>query len=150
MSVIEDVKLLFLLACAGLLAAGCATKSTPDQRRAERAAAYASLTPEARALVDAGQIRVGMSEDAVYIAWGKPAEILQREDANGLRTLWLYEGGWMEESRYWAYRQVGRSQGGMALERYLVTDYHPRTFIRAELVFVDGRLKEWRTHAAPR
>ncbi|MFN3410454.1 MAG: hypothetical protein ACK45B_15795 [Limisphaerales bacterium] len=144
------MKLLLLTTCAALLAAGCATKSTPEQRRTERAAAYASLTPETRSLVDAGQIRVGMSEDAVYIAWGKPAEVLQREDASGLRTIWLYEGGWMEESRYWAYRQVGRGQGGMALERYLVTDYHPRTFIRAELIFVDGVLKEWRTHAAPR
>lgn len=141
---------LLIIACAALFAAGCASKSTPSERRAERPAAYAGLSDETRAFVDAGQIRVGMSMDAVYIAWGPPAEILQHEDAGGLRVIWLYEGGWMEETRYWAYRHWGRGRGGMALERHLVTDYHPRTFIRAELVFVDSVLKEWRTHAAPR
>lgn len=140
---------ILLLACAGLLLVGCATKHTPTQRRTERAAAYAALTAETRALVDAGQIRVGMSADAVYIAWGKPAEVLQREDAGGMVTTWLYEGGWMEETRYWSYRQVG-SGGGIALERYLISDYQPRTYIRAQLNFVDGVLKEWNTRPMPR
>lgn len=138
-----------LLACLGLLLGGCATKSSPAARRAERPAAYSALTPEMRTLVDAGQIRVGMSADAVYIAWGEPAEILQREDGRGMATTWLYEGGWMEETRYWSYRQVG-SGGGIALERYLISDYQPRTYIRAQLTFVDGVLKEWNTRPMPR
>jgi len=140
---------LLILICSSLLLAGCATAPSPAQRRTERAAAYAALTPELRALVDQGQIRVGMSTDAVYIAWGEPAEIVHREDARGLSTTWLYEGGWMQETRYWAYRQVG-SGDALALERYLVNDYQPRTYIRAQLTFVDGLLKEWSTRAAPR
>lgn len=138
-----------VLACAGLLLAGCASKPSPAQRRTERAAAYAALPPETRALVDQGQIRVGMSTDAVYIAWGDPAEILHREDARGMVTTWLYEGGWMEETRCWSYRQVG-SGGDLALERYLTSDYQPRTYIRAQLSFVNGLLKEWSTRPMPR
>lgn len=142
------MRFLLTLVCAVLLA-GCATQSTVTQRRTERAASYQSLSPEFRALVDQGQIRVGMSPDAVYIAWGSPAEVIQREDAEGLQAVWLYEGGWMQETRYWAYRQVGTGND-LALERYLVNDYQPRTYIRAQLTFVGGALKEWSTRAAPR
>ena len=132
---------------AALLCAGCVGNSV-QSRRKERASAYSALSPEFQSLVDREQIRVGMSEDAVYIAWGKPAEVLQSEDAQGARTRWLYWGGWMEETRYWAYRQVGRGNEA-CLERYLVYDYEPRTYLRAELIFVGGVLKEWRTLPQP-
>ncbi|HEU5069326.1 MAG TPA: hypothetical protein VFV96_02820 [Verrucomicrobiae bacterium] len=136
-----------LLLSAGLLMTGCATK-TPASRAAERPAAYAALTSTQRELVDQGQIKVGMTTDAVYIAWGKPAQVLQSEDEHGAVTTWLYEGGWMEETRYWAYRQIGTGRDRF-LERYLINDYQPRTYIRAELHFVDGVLKDWRTLAQP-
>ena len=58
--------------------AGCATSSV-ESRRKERSSAYTSLSPEMKALVDQGRIQVGMPMDAVYIAWGKPAQILQNE-----------------------------------------------------------------------
>jgi hypothetical protein len=142
------VKQLSLLALAALLIAGCASTSTPETRRAERTAAYAALSPEIRALVDKGQIKVGMTMDAVYIAWGEPAEILHSESGAGAVTTWLYQGGWMQETRYWAYRQVG-SEGGLCLERYLINDYQPRTYIRAQLTFGDGVLKQWNTQPRP-
>jgi len=129
------VKLLLsgLLACSIL--AGCAT-STVQSRKNERPAAYAALSPELRALVDQGQIKVGMNMDAVYLAWGKPAQVLQQEDASGAVTTWLYEGGWMEENRYWYHRR-------------LMYDYQPRTFVRAEIVFAGGLVREWRTLPQP-
>lgn len=122
---------------AGLLLAGCATTSTIASRQQERAAAYAALSPEFKTLVDSGQIRKGMTEDAVYIAWGKPAQTLQKEDQNGAATIWLYEGGWMEETRYWTCRW------------YPVNDYQPRVYVRAEIVFVDGKVASWRTLPQP-
>jgi hypothetical protein len=124
--------------------AGCATSNTVEKRRAERAQAYAALTPEQRLQVDSGQIKVGMTPDAVYIAWGKPAQILESENAQGKITTWLYEGGWMQETRYWSYRQMGRGRD-LYLERYLINDYQPRTYLRAQLHFVDGHLKDWQT-----
>lgn len=142
------VKHLLTLLCLVLLAAGCASSNTPEMRRAERAAAYAALPAEQRELVDHGQIKVGMSTDAVYIAWGKPAQILQSENERGGVTTWLYEGDWMKESRYWAYRQTGIGPD-LFLERYLINDYQPRTYVSAQLRFVDGKLKEWQTLPRP-
>ena len=44
---------------------GCATRSTIQSRQQERAAAYAAPTRNSE-LVEQGQIKSGMSEDAVY------------------------------------------------------------------------------------
>lgn len=122
-----------------LLLTGCATTTTIESRKTERAAAYAALSPEFKTLVDDGQIRKGMTEDAVYIAWGKPAQILQQENQQGPATIWLYEGGWMEETRYWTGRRNPR----------LEHDYQPRAYVRAEIVFVNGKVESWRTLPQP-
>ncbi len=132
------MKLGFCLLAVGLILAGCASTSNLQSRKQERAAGYAALSPEFKKLVDDGQIRRGMPEDAVYIAWGKPAQVLQKEDEHGHAVVWLYEGGWMEETRWWP----GRS-------RYPVNEYQPRTYVRAEIVFVAGKVESWRTLPQP-
>lgn len=127
----------FLALSICLLLTGCATSSIASRKK-ERAASFAALSPELKTLVSDGQIRRGMSEDAVYIAWGKPAQVLQLEDANGLSVTWIYTGGWMEETRYWySYRRVPE------------TDYQPRTYVRAEIIFVNGLVQSWRTLPQP-
>jgi hypothetical protein len=120
---------------AGLLLAGCAT-STVLTRKQERAAAYSALSAEDKALVDEGRIRVGMAPDAVYIAWGPPAEVLENETAQGHMTIWVYHGQWVEEQRYW-------------IGRHLESDYYPRSYVRAEIVFQDGVVSSWRTLPKP-
>lgn len=121
----------------GILVAGCATSSIASRKK-ERAAGFAALSPEFQTLVSAGQIRRGMTEDAVYIAWGRPAQVLEQEDANGHSTTWIYTGGWMEETRYWyPYRRTPQ------------TDYQPRTYVRAEILFVNGLVDSWRTLPQP-
>jgi hypothetical protein len=90
-----------------------------------------------------------MSADAVYIAWGQPAEVLEAEDASGHVTTWRYYGSWMQESRYWAYRETSRGGADLYLERYLVSDYQPRDYVRAEINFKDGKVLSWRTLARP-
>ena len=129
------VKPFLPLLLTSLVLAGCAT-STVETRRSERAASYASLPPDVKALVDQGRIKVGMPMDAVYIAWGPPAQVLQSESEGGAATIWLYEGGWMEENRYWSRRRLEH-------------DYQPRTYVRAQVVFVNGRVKEWHTLPQP-
>ena len=129
------MKRLFLLLIFAVFVAGCAT-STIDSRKHERATAYASLPAETKVLVDQGQLKVGMPMDAVYIAWGQPSEVLQNETEGGAATVWLYYGGWMEENRYWTYRRLTR-------------DYQPRTYVRAEIIFVNGVIKSWRTLPQP-
>src|SRR5687767_1867631 len=98
-------------------------------------------------MVDTGQVRVGMSADAVYIAWGKPSEVLESEDAQGHFTTWRYHGSVLQEHRYWAYREVnaGSRRGGNYLERYLTSDYTSQDYVRSEIVFKDGKVVSWRT-----
>ena len=126
---------LILLLLAVLVVSGCAT-STVESRKKERAGAYASLTAEMKAAVDQGRIKVGIPMDAVYIAWGPPAQVLEHEDPNGASTVWLYEGGFMEENRFWYGRRLSY-------------DYQPRTYVRAEVVFVNGSVASWRTLPQP-
>jgi len=127
--------LAFLIAL--LVLTGCAT-STIESRRGERADSFAALSPELKSLVNDGQIRRGMTQDAVYIAWGKPAQILQHEDEQGVVTLWLYHGGWMEETRYWTHNS-----------RAPINDYQPRTYVSAEITFANGVVQAWRTLPKP-
>lgn len=141
------VRALFL---AAIILAGCATQSTIETRRLERAAAYEALSADQKAMVDAGQIRVGMTSDAVYIAWGKPSEILESEDASGHLTTWRYYGSFLQENRYWAYREApGSRRGDVFLERYLTSDYNSRDYVRSEIIFKDGKAVSWRTLPRP-
>jgi len=125
-----------LLLLLSLWLNGCATSNTVQSRTKERAAVYSSLPAELKALVDAGQIKVGMPMDAVYIAWGQASDVVQNESEAGSETVWLYHGAWMDETRYWTHRR-------------LVHDYLGRTYVRAEVVFVNGVVKAWRTLPQP-
>lgn len=136
-----------LVLAASLLAAGCAT-STIESRRQERLAAYTALPADQRALVDEGRIQIGMNADAVFISWGPPSEILESETPQGHTIVWIYHGQWMQETRYWTYREVAHD-GAVFLERYLESDYYPRQYIRAEIAFSNGAVASWRTLPRP-
>lgn len=133
---------------AVVLLSGCAT-SNVQTRKKERATVYSSLSPEFQALVDQGRIKTGMPMEAVYIAWGKPSQILSGEGPNGVTTTtWLYTGTALEEYRYWGYRPYysgRRSFSGPSLEH----DYYPRGYVSAEVNFEGGVVKAWRTLPQP-
>jgi hypothetical protein len=96
--------------------------------------------------VDQGKIKVGMDMDAVYIAWGKPAQIVSGESSQGATTTWIYHGVKLQEIRYWGYRYYGARCWP---EPYLDHDYYPRSYVRAEIVFADGKVREWRSLPQP-
>lgn len=131
-----------------VLLAGCAS-STIEKRRAERSAAYAALPAEQRALVDKGDIAVGMSEDAVFIAWGKPDQVLRRGDKNGESTRWLYEGTATDTHYYWVAQPVRLANGRTILDRRLAPRTEFRDFVAAEIIFRDGKLDSWEMKARP-
>lgn len=138
------MKLIFL--GLSLLLVGCATsKNTFEKRRDERLAAYTALSPEFKAAVDQGQIKVGMTEDAVYIAWGPPAEILKSANEKGEITRWLYYGSYMQEYRYWTGSRYGRGFPSAQLEH----DYIPRDYVSAEVIFSGGVVKSWSMRPKP-
>lgn len=99
-------------------------------------------------MVDAGQIKVGMSPDAVYIAWGPPSEVLESETQQGHTTTWIYYGQWMQESRYWTSREFSRRNAPF-IDRHLESDYFPREYTRAEIHFVKGAVVNWQTLPRP-
>ena len=135
------------LLLASLLLTGCAT-STLQTRKQERYAAYSQLPPDQKAAVDSGQITVGMSMDAVYIAWGKPSQVLVAESSKGSTVTWLYQGTYLQEYRYWTYH--GYCYGrGFHSSPYLDFDYYPRSYVSAEVIFENGKVKEWRKLPQP-
>jgi len=141
------VMILCLLALILLLLGGCA-HDTIAHRKRERPDAYAKLPQDIRALVDAGQIKVGMPPDAVYIAWGQPDQVLSAESEQGSVTTWLYHNTHLESYRYWTTHGV-RYRDGYRTDPYLATDYYVRPYISAEIIFEEGVVKEWRTFPYP-
>lgn len=136
------MKIIFL--GLSLLLVGCATTNTFENRRNERLSAYTALSPELKSAVDQGQIKVGMTEDAAYIAWGPPAEILKSANEQGETTRWLYYGSYMQEFRYW----TGSRGRGFPSER-LEHDYIPRDYVSAEIIFSNGVVKSWTMRPRP-
>jgi hypothetical protein len=122
-----------------LVLAGCAAQSTVQTRIHERADAYASLSPETQGLVEQSRIQAGMGTNAVYIAWGKPDEILESGNQSGNYATWVYRRGYLDETRYWVGRRQPRLQH----------DYEPRSYVRAEIVFFNDRVQSWRTLPEP-
>ena len=137
------MKMSFWLCLTSLLLTGCVTNSI-QARKQERAAAYAALPPDQQASVDAGQIKVGMNMDAVYLAWGRPAQVLAGESSKGATVTWLYHGTYFQEYRYWAYHPDCYWRGYYA-SPYLQFDYYPRTYVKAEVIFDGGKVREWRS-----
>lgn len=143
------LSLVALVALVGmvLLGTGCAT-STLESRKQERYGAYTALAPDQKASVDQGTIRVGMPMDAVYIAWGKPSQVLAGESLAGAHVRWLYVGTHLEGFTYWTYYGAwGPYHGYYGPE--LVHDYAVLNYISAEVVFEGGLVKEWRTLPRP-
>lgn len=127
-----------------LLLAGCAT-STVQSRKADNILDYNAFSSEVRELVDRGQIKVGMTTNAVFIAWGRPSKILTEESADRLITAWLYHGTWVESIPYWSYTP---SRYGWGTYDHRVLPY-ARIYVRAEVVFQDDHVIRWRTYPSP-
>jgi len=126
---------LFLLGVCGWLLTGCAT-STVATRKKERPNAYAALPTDQKEMVDQGQIKMGMNSDAVYLAWGPPAQVLENETPQGHFTVWVYYGQWVREYRYW---------GGW----YPSSDFYTGNYVSAEVIFQKGIVVSWRTLPRP-
>lgn len=134
------------LGLAAAVLCGCAT-ATVESRKQEKYGAYSELSPEMREAVDKGQIKIGMSMDAVYIAWGKPSRVLTGESSGGTAVTWLYYGTTMQEHRYWGYRYGYGGRGYRYYGPRMEVDYSPVNYTRAEVIFEGGVVKSWRTMA---
>lgn len=78
-----------LLAFAALAFSGCETSGL-SARIQEKSAAYATFSDELKARVGQGDVSLGDSADAVYIALGKPSSIGTRPSEKGEIQVWTY------------------------------------------------------------
>jgi hypothetical protein len=72
---------------AVLLLAAC---SSPESRIAEHRDLYNSLSPGDQQLVANGQIRTGMSQNAVWLAWGSPEQKAAGAMRGQMTETWIY------------------------------------------------------------
>ena len=79
--------LLASIAAGALVLSGC---STIDSRIQSNPAAFDQLSPKDRALVSQGKIAPGMSQQAVYIAWGQPQQKAIGVVGKAATETWVY------------------------------------------------------------
>ena len=79
--------LLALTLLGALLLSGC---ETPQDRISQRPEVFNALSPRDRELVSRGEIREGMSRDAVYLAWGAPNQRGPGRFRGSSAETWIY------------------------------------------------------------
>lgn len=75
------------LVTAAIVLTSC---STPQTRISDHPDIYQSLSHRDQALVSEGQIRIGMSRTAVWLAWGSPDRKIVGNVGAGPRETWAY------------------------------------------------------------
>jgi hypothetical protein len=75
------------LTTAAIVLASC---STPQTRISENPDLYQSLSHRDQALVSQGQIRIGMSRTAVWLAWGTADRKIVGNMGGGPTETWIY------------------------------------------------------------
>ena len=77
----------FGIAAAVLLLTSC---GTTGQRISQHPEIYQRLSPRDQALVSQGQIRLGMTMDAVWLAWGIPEQKIPGYGRGHPTETWVY------------------------------------------------------------
>jgi hypothetical protein len=126
---------------AGFLLTGC---STIESRIEKNRAAFDRLPALQQTLVKRGEIREGLNEDAVYLAWGKPDDITHGSEGGRRFDVWIYYRYRQDTIDDYEYvpRRYGRHIGFDSV-------YRPRYVTRASLdrrvVFERGKVVAWET-----
>ena len=81
------VALTFAITAGAMMLGGCAT---PGGRISQHPEIYQSLSPRDQALVSQGQIRQGMTTDAVWLAWGTADQKIPASIHNRPGETWVY------------------------------------------------------------
>lgn len=140
------MKALLPAALGALLLAACAP-STPQARIDASPALYQKLSDKHQALVRQGRIDRGMSPDAVYLAWGRPAREYEGSEGGVATRRWDYEGSRpvYSSSIYggygYGYGWYGRRHPIYAYSVAPQVDYIP--YRRATVWFRNDRVSKW-------
>jgi hypothetical protein len=131
---------IFLPVFLSLFCVGCAS---PQSRAKDNPAVYGKLTPAQQQLALKGRIGMGMSQDAVFIALGRPERKKVRRVEKGEEETWIYFRTDFDEVPRWS-RDYYRGKDGRV---YSVPRYDPiqirRTEPDFEVKFTNGKVTEW-------
>ena len=141
------MKFALLLLTAALLLSSCAA---PVVRRIEKnPQIYGKLSAEDKALVQRGQIREGMGQDAVFLAWGRADRVSAGSRDGKTHERWSYAG---YEPVYGTTGGFGYSSGGYR-GRHGGTFYEPFFYSEPSVTylpyearwveFTNGRVSAW-------
>lgn len=135
---------LILIALSSVFFASCGS-STPQARIEKDPARYGKLTAKDKAMVDAGEIRSGMSQDAVYLAWGRPNSVAKGGAGSSTTERWIYTGQtpvWSNQFDVGYGGGYGRCGGYGPFYSYGPTiAYVPYT--AGVVHFTNGRVSKW-------
>lgn len=84
---VVSVALTFGIAASALIFTGCATT---EARISQHPEMYQRLSARDQALVSQGQIRPGMTIDAVWLAWGTPDQKIPGDVRGHSTETWVY------------------------------------------------------------
>jgi hypothetical protein len=99
-----------LMAGLGIGAFFLASCETSQDRITKHPEIYQSLSPRDQQLVSQGQIRSGMTQSAVWLAWGEADQKVQGEMRGRPTETWIYTN--TEEVPGYAYGPYGPGYGG--------------------------------------
>ncbi len=132
--------LLLLAACL----AGCSTVSSRIQ---EKSALFASLDPATQERLQRGAVKVGDSQDMVYIAFGNPDFVREKTMEGSQETIWVYTtyrtdfaGTHFVGYHRRIYVDPRTRQRYVAHEPVYATAYRDRTEEYMRVVFREGRV----------
>jgi len=132
------------LLVAGLLLGGCAPR-TPQARIAAHPEIFEGLPSRHRKLVSEGRIERGMSEGAVFLAWGRPDRTAEGARNGRDFTRWDYASYYpVHRHRIYGYYGPGwygyrRYYGGFA--SVPAVEYVP--YLHASVWFRSRRVDSW-------
>ena len=136
---------LLIAISSGLFFASCAP-TTPLARIQQQPEKFEALNTKQKQLVEKGQIDRGMSQDAVYLAWGAPSRVFQGSKNERVTERWDYAGSrpvytntfYGSYGRYYGpYRHYGYSGYGWGPE----VTYIPYRI--GSVWFIDNRVDSW-------
>jgi len=130
-----------LAAVAALLAlTGCATPAARIQKHPEL---FSALPPADRPLVEKGIVREGMSQDAVFLAWGEPDAVRRFTRPPRRMETWIYIGTDFVPVPGYRYDWYRNRYGyGYRVPVY-DTEYVPIRHFERSATFENGRVIGW-------
>jgi hypothetical protein len=149
------MKTFLFLSFLAFFAVSCTSSRTPAARIAKNPKIFRALKPEQQALVEVGKIQTGMTQPAVFLAWGGPDRRAEGEKNGKRYEQWIYNslspvvvqsawGGWGGPG--WGIRRggiAGPGWGPWGWNGGVGTDVAFIPQASSWVKFVNGRVESW-------